>query len=151
MSVPHAFSSLARHIDTHAHLLSRSSSRSWISLNPFHTISFAKVSLLCASSAYLANETNPVSLVYFWVTVYLVQELLETDLHRVIRTQDLSDDHCQYFVYQTCRAIKALHSAESEHPPPPPSPFYPFPLRSKQTRPHANEYPGRNPPHSRPS
>jgi mitogen-activated protein kinase 1/3 len=46
--------------------------------------------------------------------VYLVQELLETDLHRVIRTQDLSDDHCQYFIYQTCRALKALHSAESE-------------------------------------
>lgn len=32
--------------------------------------------------------------------VYLVQELMETDLHRVIRTQDLSDDHCQYFIYQ---------------------------------------------------
>ncbi|WOO79719.1 Mitogen-activated protein kinase [Vanrija pseudolonga] len=47
--------------------------------------------------------------------VYLVQELLETDLHRVIRTQDLSDDHCQYFIYQTCRAIKALHSAEIIH------------------------------------
>lgn len=46
--------------------------------------------------------------------VYLVQELLETDLHRVIRTQDLSDDHCQYFLYQTCRALKALHSADSE-------------------------------------
>jgi hypothetical protein len=25
---------------------------------------------------------------------------METDLHRVIRTQDLSDDHCQYFIYQ---------------------------------------------------
>ncbi|OXG87353.1 extracellular signal-regulated kinase 1/2 [Cryptococcus neoformans D17-1] len=47
--------------------------------------------------------------------VYLVQELLETDLHRVIRTQDLSDDHCQYFLYQTCRALKALHSAEIIH------------------------------------
>ena len=32
--------------------------------------------------------------------VYLVQELMETDLHRVIRTQQLSDDHCQYFIYQ---------------------------------------------------
>ena len=32
--------------------------------------------------------------------VYLVQELMETDLHRVIRTQGLSDDHCQYFIYQ---------------------------------------------------
>lgn len=34
--------------------------------------------------------------------VYLVQELMETDLHRVIRTQELSDDHCQYFIYQVC-------------------------------------------------
>ena len=25
---------------------------------------------------------------------------METDLHRVIRTQELSDDHCQYFIYQ---------------------------------------------------
>lgn len=32
--------------------------------------------------------------------VYLVQELMETDMHRVIRTQELSDDHCQYFIYQ---------------------------------------------------
>ncbi|KAJ7240831.1 mitogen-activated protein kinase [Mycena haematopus] len=27
--------------------------------------------------------------------VYLIQELMETDMHRVIRTQDLSDDHAQ--------------------------------------------------------
>jgi len=32
--------------------------------------------------------------------VYLIQELMETDMHRVIRTQDLSDDHAQYFIYQ---------------------------------------------------
>lgn len=30
----------------------------------------------------------------------LAQELMETDMHRVIRTQELSDDHCQYFIYQ---------------------------------------------------
>ncbi|KIK82956.1 hypothetical protein PAXRUDRAFT_832111, partial [Paxillus rubicundulus Ve08.2h10] len=47
--------------------------------------------------------------------VYLVQELMETDLHRVIRTQNLSDDHCQYFIYQTLRALKALHSADVLH------------------------------------
>ncbi|TFY60320.1 hypothetical protein EVG20_g7458 [Dentipellis fragilis] len=47
--------------------------------------------------------------------VYLVQELMETDLHRVIRTQTLSDDHCQYFIYQTFRALKALHSADVLH------------------------------------
>lgn len=43
------------------------------------------------------------------------QELMETDMHRVIRTQDLSDDHCQYFIYQTLRALKAMHSANVLH------------------------------------
>jgi len=47
--------------------------------------------------------------------VYIIQELMETDMHRVIRTQDLSDDHCQYFIYQTLRALKALHSADVIH------------------------------------
>ncbi|GJN89177.1 hypothetical protein Rhopal_002151-T1 [Rhodotorula paludigena] len=47
--------------------------------------------------------------------VYLIQELMETDLHRVIRSQELSDDHCQYFVYQTLRGLKALHSAAVLH------------------------------------
>lgn len=45
----------------------------------------------------------------------LFQELMETDMHRVIRTQDLSDDHCQYFIYQTLRALKAMHSANVLH------------------------------------
>lgn len=47
--------------------------------------------------------------------VALDQELMETDMHRVIRTQDLSDDHCQYFIYQTLRALKAMHSANVLH------------------------------------
>ncbi|KAG5518124.1 hypothetical protein PMAC_003310 [Pneumocystis sp. 'macacae'] len=47
--------------------------------------------------------------------VYLIQELMETDMHRVIRTQDLSDDHCQYFIYQVLRALKAMHSANILH------------------------------------
>ncbi|GAA6063143.1 hypothetical protein JCM10212_001191 [Sporobolomyces blumeae] len=47
--------------------------------------------------------------------VYLIQELMETDLYRVIKTQTLSDDHVQYFVYQTLRALKALHSADVIH------------------------------------
>ena len=36
-------------------------------------------------------------------------------MHRVIRTQELSDDHCQYFIYQTLRALKAMHSANVLH------------------------------------
>ncbi len=47
--------------------------------------------------------------------VYLIQELMETDLHRVIKTQQLTDDHCQYFIYQTLRALKAMHSASVLH------------------------------------
>jgi mitogen-activated protein kinase 1/3 len=83
---------------------------------------------------------RPPSLEHFR-EVYLVQELMETDLHRVIRTQELSDDHSQYFIYQvrqcnlftrhchlpqyqnanmfatyqTLRALKALHSADVLH------------------------------------
>lgn len=47
--------------------------------------------------------------------VYLIQELMETDLHRVIKTQQLTDDHCQYFIYQTLRALKAMHLASVLH------------------------------------
>lgn len=47
--------------------------------------------------------------------IYLIQELMETDLHRVIRTQRLTDDHIQYFIYQTLRALKAMHSANVLH------------------------------------
>ncbi|KAF7966228.1 hypothetical protein HWV62_39463 [Athelia sp. TMB] len=47
--------------------------------------------------------------------IYFIQELMQTDLHRVIRTQTLSDDHCQYFIYQTLRALKSIHSADIVH------------------------------------
>jgi mitogen-activated protein kinase 1/3 len=45
--------------------------------------------------------------IHEFTEVYLVQELMETDLHRVIRTQELSDDHCQYFIYQVSLLAKA--------------------------------------------
>ncbi|KAF7303312.1 Mitogen-activated protein kinase [Mycena kentingensis (nom. inval.)] len=47
--------------------------------------------------------------------IYFIQELMQTDLHRVIRTQNLTDDHCQYFIYQTLRALKSIHSADIVH------------------------------------
>lgn len=53
--------------------------------------------------------------IYRKLLTRFVQELMETDMHRVIRTQDLSDDHCQYFIYQTLRALKAMHSANVLH------------------------------------
>ena len=36
--------------------------------------------------------------------VYLVYELMDTDLHQIVRSsQSLSDEHCQYFIYQLLR------------------------------------------------
>eukprot|EP01018_Ginkgo_biloba_P008431 Gb_29783 [translate_table: standard] len=48
--------------------------------------------------------------------VYLVYELMDTDLHQIIRSpQPLSDEHCQYFIYQVLRGLKYLHSANILH------------------------------------
>jgi mitogen-activated protein kinase 1/3 len=48
--------------------------------------------------------------------VYIVTELMETDLHRIIYSrQDLTDDHIQYFVYQMLCALKYMHSAGVIH------------------------------------
>lgn len=47
---------------------------------------------------------------------YLVQELMEADLHQIIRSgQPLTDAHFQYFVYQICRGLKYIHSANVLH------------------------------------
>ncbi|KAI8983708.1 MAP kinase [Pilobolus umbonatus] len=48
--------------------------------------------------------------------IYLVQELMEADLHQIIRSgQALTDAHFQYFVYQICRGLKYIHSANVLH------------------------------------
>lgn len=48
--------------------------------------------------------------------VYIVSELMETDLYRIIYSkQSLSLDHVQYFIYQVLRAIKYIHSANVLH------------------------------------
>ncbi|KAL8136651.1 hypothetical protein V2J09_002652 [Rumex salicifolius] len=48
--------------------------------------------------------------------VYIVYELMDTDLHQIIRSnQDLTDDHCQYFLYQILRGLKYIHSAHVLH------------------------------------
>ena len=44
--------------------------------------------------------------------VYIVNELMDTDLHQIIRSsQPLSDDHYQYFVYQVCSVLLACSCA----------------------------------------
>ncbi|KAH7577974.1 hypothetical protein JRO89_XS01G0322500 [Xanthoceras sorbifolium] len=61
--------------------------------------------------------------------VYIVYELMDTDLHQIIRShQELTDDHCrngavidqpmlllQYFLYQLLRGLKYVHSANVLH------------------------------------
>lgn len=48
--------------------------------------------------------------------VYIVLDLMDTDLHQIIRSkQGLSDDHVQYFLYQILRGLKYLHSANILH------------------------------------
>jgi len=48
--------------------------------------------------------------------VYIVAELMETDLHRIIYSkQKLSIDHVQYFIYQALRGLKYIHSCDVLH------------------------------------
>jgi serine/threonine protein kinase len=59
---------------------------------------------------YIPNDTETLG------DVYLVTELMETDLNRVIRSkQELSDEHIAYFTYQILRAFKFIHSANIIH------------------------------------
>jgi len=48
--------------------------------------------------------------------MYIVLNLMETDLHKIIHSKNtLSDDHIQYFVYQILRGLKYIHSANVMH------------------------------------
>lgn len=51
-----------------------------------------------------------------WNDVFVILELMETDLHAIIKSgQSLSDQHLQYFIYQTVRGLKYIHSAGIIH------------------------------------
>jgi len=48
--------------------------------------------------------------------IYIVNELMATDLHQVIRSkQNLTREHFQYFAYQILRGLKYIHSARVLH------------------------------------
>lgn len=48
--------------------------------------------------------------------IYIVSDLMETDLHKVIYSkQELSDEHIQYFIYQILRGVLYIHSANVVH------------------------------------
>jgi mitogen-activated protein kinase 7 len=48
--------------------------------------------------------------------LYLVQDLMEADLHQIIKSnQKITDGHFQFFLYQICRGLKYIHSANVMH------------------------------------
>lgn len=48
--------------------------------------------------------------------IYIIMDLKETDLHRIIHSeQPLSEEHARYFLYQTLRGLKYIHSANVLH------------------------------------
>ncbi|KAF8772119.1 hypothetical protein HU200_006114 [Digitaria exilis] len=48
--------------------------------------------------------------------IYVVFELMESDLHQVIRANDdLTPEHHQFFLYQLLRALKYIHAANVFH------------------------------------
>ena len=58
----------------------------------------------------------PSSNVLMWKDIYLVTDLMDTDLHQVISSkQELTDDHVQYFLYQLLAGVTHLHAANVVH------------------------------------
>ena len=51
-----------------------------------------------------------------WKDVYIVSELMDTDLHYIIHSkQPLTDEHYKYFLYQILRGVHAIHLAHVLH------------------------------------
>ncbi len=49
--------------------------------------------------------------------IYLVTDLMQTDLHRIIKTSQikLEDQHIKYITYQLMKALKYIHTANVIH------------------------------------
>eukprot|EP00640_Fibrocapsa_japonica_P001309 CAMPEP_0113944210 /NCGR_PEP_ID=MMETSP1339-20121228/31372_1 /TAXON_ID=94617 /ORGANISM="Fibrocapsa japonica" /LENGTH=380 /DNA_ID=CAMNT_0000949317 /DNA_START=208 /DNA_END=1350 /DNA_ORIENTATION=- /assembly_acc=CAM_ASM_000762 len=64
---------------------------------------------------YLGVHPNVITLEDLWVKeqhdeLYIVMELLDSDLHRIIQSsQPLSDAHFRFFMYQLLRGVKFMH------------------------------------------
>ena len=56
------------------------------------------------------------TLYFFFQDIYIVLDLMESDLHRIIHSaQDLTDEHVRFFLYQLLRGLKYIHSANVIH------------------------------------
>ena len=64
----------------------------------------------------IRNILQPPEDVSTFNDVYVVFDMMETDLHRIIHSeQPLTDEHIRYFLYQILRGLKYIHSANVLH------------------------------------
>lgn len=47
--------------------------------------------------------------------IYLIQELFQTDLHMVIQSRQLQEEHIKFVMYQIIRGLRYIHSANVLH------------------------------------
>eukprot|EP00210_Caulerpa_lentillifera_P009311 g8875.t1 len=60
---------------------------------------------------HLRGVMKPASYEDGFQDLYVLYECMDTDLHQIIRSkQPLSDDHYKYFIMQTLKGVKYLHS-----------------------------------------
>jgi serine/threonine protein kinase len=72
--------------------------------------SFNHENLLGLIGVYIAGDKED------FTDVYIVSELLDTDLSTVLRSkQKISDEHVKYFIYQVLRGLKYMHTASIMH------------------------------------
>jgi len=53
--------------------------------------------------------------IFTFENIYIVIELMDADLGRVLRTRNLKKSHCQTILYQLLRCLKYLHSGNVVH------------------------------------
>lgn len=64
----------------------------------------------------LLNVLQPCASQPSWNDVYIVSDLMESDLHRIIHSpQQLTEEHIRLFLYQLLRGLKYIHSANVLH------------------------------------
>jgi len=64
----------------------------------------------------LVDILPPTGKLQDWKDVYIVSELMDTDLHYIIHSkQPLTDEHFKYFLYQILRGVHAIHTAHVLH------------------------------------
>ncbi|KAL4775778.1 mitogen-activated protein kinase mpkC [Aspergillus nidulans var. acristatus] len=88
-------------------------------MKPFHSTSVAKRTYREVKLLRHLRHDNLINMSDIFISpledVYLVTELLGTDLHRLLNGKPLESKFAQYFTYQILRGLKYIHSAGVIH------------------------------------